>query len=254
MALFKKIFFLLKPMMRVALLIITNSCNASYTPQDVRYYDSSQTASRLPLYQRSSPQVVLPASLSSTNACLLVDVRQTFSSQTHSITTHEFLLSIHNIHDQLNKIRFKEMSFAGKGDLLARYNQLIDVIEFTDLNYWSQNEITQLRCYHLSLLLGAANLCGALRNNKQQFERALKAYKFLETLSCDINNAYLDGRTLSLAPTTCATVKILCRAAIFSADIDRKIFLNNLIADNNVLSASEKLYFGDCLVNDFVPR
>jgi hypothetical protein len=53
----------------------------------------------------------------------------------------------------------------------------------------------------------------------------------------------------------------LCRAAIFAATlstdpvmIDRKIFLNNLIADNNVLSASEKLYFGDCLVNDFVPR
>ena len=53
MSLFKKIFFLLKPMMRVALLIITNSCNASYTPQDVRYYDSSQTASRLPLYQHT---------------------------------------------------------------------------------------------------------------------------------------------------------------------------------------------------------
>jgi|694.fasta_scaffold55553_4 hypothetical protein len=254
MSLFKKIFFLLKPMMRVALLIITNSCNASYTPQDVRYYDSSQTASRLPLYQRSSPQGALLLSSLLTDAHHSIYVRLAPPYQSHSITTYEFLHSIHNIHNQLNRIRFKGMTFAGKRALVAEYNRFIDIVESTDVKYWGKNETMQLRCYRLSLLLGAANVSGALCDNEKQFTHALKAYKFLGLLSGDINNAYLDGRSLILVPTTSATVKILCRAAVFSSDLSMKIFLNNLIADNNVLSASEKLYFGDCLVNDFVPR
>jgi hypothetical protein len=146
------------------------------------------------------------------------------------------------------------MTFAGKRALVAEYNRFIDIIESTDVKYWGKNETMQLRCYRLSLLLGAANVSGALCDNEKQFTHALKAYKFLGLLSGDINNAYLDGRSLILVPTTSATVKILCRAAVFSSDLSMKIFLNNLIADNNVLSASEKLYFGDCLVNDFVPR
>jgi len=254
MPLFKKIFFLLKPMMRVALLIITNSCNASYTPQDVRYYDSSQTASRLPLYQRSSPQGALLLSSLLTDAHHSIYVRLAPPYQSHSITTYEFLQSIHCTHNQLNKIRFKDMGSAGKEELLARYSQFINIIESTDVQYWAAKEIVQLNCYRLSLLLGSANVSGALHDNKKQFEQALKAYEFLETLSSDINNAYIDGRRLSLGLTTEATVKILCRAAVFSSDLSMKIFLNDLIKANKILSMSAKLHFGNCLVANIVPR
>ncbi len=278
----KKLVSTLKHLLVVCLLAITNSCYSSYDDRNFKFSGAaSHEESRLSLYlnlpnsQESSAAEIpthttyytpqdarnfqFPGTVSRGAGTHMYDIGQALPSQPYSAVTREptsieFLQSIHNIHNQLNRIRFKGMTFAGKRALVAEYNRFIDIVESTDVKYWGKNETMQLRCYRLSLLLGAANVSGALCDNEKQFTHALKAYKFLGLLSGDINNAYLDGRSLILVPTTSATVKILCRAAVFSSDLSMKIFLNNLIADNNVLSASEKLYFGDCLVNDFVPR
>jgi hypothetical protein len=129
------------------------------------------------------------------------------------------LPSLDKIHAQMNRLKHCNIRGANehKQRIIADYKACLTRIKSFQKfeRYWTEHEVVQLTCYEISILLGCANVYGSARDNQNQLDCAKEAYDLLQQFNRDVNNAYVDGRRMSLDQTKQAALGIMNKARTY---------------------------------------
>lgn len=71
--------------------------------------------------------------------------------------------------------------------------------EITMLTLFSTDQIKKLRCYHVSFLIGTANVCGLMKDNPTKKDYLEQALEIINAFTQNINDPYGDGTNFIVA-------------------------------------------------------
>jgi hypothetical protein len=78
-----------------------------------------------------------------------------------------------------------------------------EIVTFT---FFSTDQIQKLRCYQVSMNVGAANICGFMKDNIKQKSYLEQALTIIENIGLNVKDPYGDGSDFSIV-----IMKIVCR-------------------------------------------
>jgi protein-tyrosine-phosphatase len=95
-------------------------------------------------------------------------------------------------------------------ELQRQYSQLLKFYDnVTSLTLFSPDQKEKLCCYHVSTLIGAANVCGIRRDNTTQITYLEQALSITRTIGNDVQDPYSTGQNFYVK-----TINDLCKNKI----------------------------------------